>query len=108
LGAQIDRRRSFGFSVLLHQLALLMVVPYSRYAFVRTVEAVLPRFETAVPVDKTLYVPRLGGGSEGSGKQRGGSGSEPRSCWASFGRTLKKGELEGCFPNLQYHLLTKR
>jgi hypothetical protein len=69
--------RSFGFSVLLHELVLLMVVLSSRLAFVRSVEAVPPRLETVVPVGNVLYLPTLGGGSEGAGKQGGGSGSDP-------------------------------
>ena len=69
--------RSFGYSVLLHQLVLLVIVFSSHYALVRNVEAVPPRLETAEPVGKVLYLPTLGGGSEGAGKQGGGSGSEP-------------------------------
>ena len=69
--------RSFGYSVLLHQFALLLIVFSSRLAFVRAVEAVPPRLETAEPIGKVLYLPTLGGGSEGAGKQGGGSGSEP-------------------------------
>ena len=69
--------RSFGYSVLLHQLVLVMVVFSSHFAFVRSVEVVRPRLETAVPVGKVLYLPTLGGGSEGAGKTGGGAGSEP-------------------------------
>src|SRR5258708_23030195 len=70
--------RSFGYSVLLHQLALLVVVFSSHYALVRNVEAVPPRLETAEPIGKVLYLPTLGGGSEGAGPQGGGSGRPPR------------------------------
>src|SRR5258706_15098114 len=69
--------RSFGFSVLLHQIVLLLILFWGHFAFVRRVEAVPPRLETAVSVDKVLYLPTLGGGSEGAGKTGGGSGSEP-------------------------------
>jgi hypothetical protein len=69
--------RSFGYSVLLHQLVLLVIVFSSHYALMRTVEAVPLRLETAEPVGKLLYLPTLGGGSEGAGKTGGGSGSEP-------------------------------
>jgi hypothetical protein len=69
--------RSFGYSVLLHQLALLVIVFSSHYALVRNVEAVPPRLETAEPIGKVFYLPTLGGGSEGAGQQGGGSGSEP-------------------------------
>ena len=67
--------RSFGFSVILHQLALLLVVVFSsRYAFVRSVETAPPRVDV-LPVDNVLYLPTLGGGSEGAGKRGGGAGS---------------------------------
>src|SRR5258706_15780779 len=69
--------RSFGFSVLLHQIVLLLILFWGHFAFVRRVEAVPPRLEAAVPVDKVRYLPTLGGGSEGAGKAGGGSGSEP-------------------------------
>src|SRR5438309_9172196 len=69
--------RSFGYSVLLHQFALLLIVFSSRLALVRAVEPVRPRLETAEPIGKVLYLPTLGGGSEGAGQQGGGSGSEP-------------------------------
>jgi hypothetical protein len=71
--------RSFWFSILLHELVLIMVVFSGRYGFVRSVKAVPLRLETAqlLDVEKVLYLPTLGGGSEGAGKQGGGSGSEP-------------------------------
>jgi len=68
--------RSLGLSFLLHQLALLLIVLSSRFASVRSVEAVPPRLETAQPLATALYLPTLGGGSEGLGKRGGGSGSE--------------------------------
>src|SRR5260370_25326497 len=68
--------RSFGLSVILHQLALLSIVFFSgRYAFVRSVETAPPPLRVDVlPVDNVLYLPTLGGGSEGAGKPGGGSG----------------------------------
>src|SRR5712692_9255319 len=68
--------RSFGLSVILHQLALLLIVLFSsRYAFVRSVETAPPPFRVDVlPLDNVLYLPTLGGGSEGAGKPGGGSG----------------------------------
>jgi hypothetical protein len=69
--------RSLGFSVILHQIVLLAVVFFpSHYILVRSVEAVPPRLDRVVPIDKTLYLPTLGGGSEGAGKTGGGAGSE--------------------------------
>lgn len=69
--------RSFGLSVLLHELVLVVIIFSSHLAFVRSVEAVPPRLETAEPIGKVLYLPTLGGGSEGAGKQGGGSGRAP-------------------------------
>jgi hypothetical protein len=68
--------RSFGLSVILHQLALFLIVLFSsRYAFVRSVEtAPAPLRVDVLPVDNLLYLPTLGGGSEGAGKPGGGSG----------------------------------
>jgi hypothetical protein len=68
--------RSFGYSVVLHQLVLLMILFSSRYAFRHSVAFVAPQLDKAVPVGEVLYLPVLGGGSEGTGKQGGGSGSE--------------------------------
>src|SRR5260370_38136281 len=68
---------SFGYSVLLHQFVVLIIVFSSHYVFVRTVEAVPTRFDTAEQIGKVLYLPTLGGGSEGAGKPGGGAGSEP-------------------------------
>jgi hypothetical protein len=77
IGCGYRTGRSFGLSVILHQLVLLLVVLFSsRYAFVRSVEIVPPALDTAVPVDKEIYLPALGGGSEGAGTRGGGSGSE--------------------------------
>jgi hypothetical protein len=56
---------------------LVVIIFSSHLAFVRSVEAVPPRLETAEPIGKVLYLPTLGGGSEGAGKQGGGSGRAP-------------------------------
>src|SRR5260370_25328859 len=77
IGYGYSTGRSLGYSVLLHQLVLLLVVLWGHFAFVRTVEARPRRLDDAVPVDKVLYLPTLGGGSEGAGKTGGRSGSEP-------------------------------
>ena len=69
--------RSLGYSVLLHQFALLLILLWGHFAFVRTVEARPRRLDNAVAIDRVLYLPTLGGGSEGAGKAGGGSGSEP-------------------------------
>jgi hypothetical protein len=75
VGCAYPSGRSVGVSFLLHQIALLLVVFSSHYAFVRTVESVPPDLAKAIPVDK-LYLPTLGGGSEGAGKSGGGSGAD--------------------------------
>jgi len=77
IGYGFSTGRSLGYSVLLHQLVLLLVLFWGHFAFVRTVEARPRRLDNAVPIDKVLYLPTLGGGSEGAGKTGGGSGSEP-------------------------------
>ena len=67
--------RSFGLSVILHQFVFFLIVFFSsRYAFVRAVETAPPRIDV-LPLDNVLYLPTLGGGSEGAGKRGGGSGS---------------------------------
>ena len=77
IGCGYRSGRSLGFSVILHQIVLLAVVFFpSHYILVRSVEAVPPRLDRVVPIDKTLYLPTLGGGSEGAGKTGGGAGSE--------------------------------
>src|SRR5258708_3243508 len=53
-----------------------MVVLWGHFTFVRTVEARPRRLDNVVPIDRVLYLPTLGGGSEGAGKAGGGSGSE--------------------------------
>jgi hypothetical protein len=67
---------SFWYSVLLHQLVLIMIVFFSRYTLLHSVTFVTPQLDKAVPVNEAIYLPALGGGSEGTGKQGGGSGSE--------------------------------
>jgi hypothetical protein len=68
---------SFGYSVVLHQLAIVLVVFSSHFALLRRVQAVPRQLDTALTVEKVFYLPTLGGGSEGAGKTGGGSGSEP-------------------------------
>src|SRR5258708_20463350 len=73
IGCGYRTGRSFGLSLILHQLVLLLVVLFSsRYGFVRSVEIVPPTLDT----DKEIYLPALGGGREGAGTRGGGSGSE--------------------------------
>ena len=66
--------RSLGLSVIAHQLALLLIViSSSRFAYVQAAEVVPPKLE-AMKVDP-LFLPALGGGSEGEGENGGGSGA---------------------------------
>jgi hypothetical protein len=66
--------RSSGFSLLLHLLAALLIASSStRLAYVHAAEVVRPRLEP-MKIDP-LYLPVLGGGSEGSGALGGGSGA---------------------------------
>ncbi len=67
--------RSFGFSVLAHQLALLLILISSgRFAFVHAAEVVPPDLQSA-KMNSPLFLPTLGGGSEGDGQQGGAAGS---------------------------------
>jgi len=75
IGYGYSTGRSLGYSALLHQVVLLLVLLWGHFAFVRTVEARPRRLDNVVPIDKVLYLPTLGGGSEGAGKAGGGSGS---------------------------------
>ena len=66
--------RSSGFSALLHLLAALLIASSStRLAYVHAAEVAHPRLEP-IKIDP-LYLPMLGGGSEGAGKEGGGSGT---------------------------------
>src|SRR5207302_3378586 len=66
--------RSSGFSVILHLTALLLIVIAStHFVFVQAAEVVRPKLEP-MKVDP-LYLPELGGGSEGDGAKGGGSGT---------------------------------
>ena len=67
---------SFWYSVILHQLVLIVIVLFSRYTFLHSVTFVAPQLDKAIPVTQAIYLPGLGGGSEGTGKQGGGSGSQ--------------------------------
>ena len=67
--------RSFGLSVLAHQLALLLILISSgRFAFVHAAEFVPPNLEP-VKTDSAIFLPTLGGGSEGDGQEGGAAGS---------------------------------
>ena len=67
--------RSFGFSVLAHQLAFLMLLIFSgRFAFVHAAEVVPPNLEV-VKTDGPIFLPTLGGGNEGDGERGGAAGS---------------------------------
>jgi hypothetical protein len=67
--------RSFGFSVLAHQLALLLILISSgRFAFVHAAEVVPPDLQSA-KMNGPLFLPTLGGGNEGDGLQGGAAGS---------------------------------
>ena len=66
--------RSSGFSIILHLFAVLLIVASStRFAYLHAVEVVPPRFQP-MQVDP-LYLPAIGGGSEGDGAKGGGSGT---------------------------------
>jgi hypothetical protein len=66
--------RGSGLSVLFHSFALLLIVVSStRFAYVHVVEVVPPRFQP-MKIDP-LFLPVLGGGSEGTGAEGGGSGT---------------------------------
>ena len=67
--------RSFGFSVLAHQIAfLLILITSGRFAFVHAAEVVPPDLQSAKS-EGPLYLPAIGGGNEGDGEKGGGAGS---------------------------------
>lgn len=70
--------RSFGVSVLLHQVVLFLIIFSSHFAFVRTVQSIPPALDKVIPLDKGIFFPTLGGGSEGAGAHGGGSGREEK------------------------------
>jgi hypothetical protein len=68
--------RSLGLSIIFHLLALLLIViSSSRLVHIRAAAAQImpPRIEP-VHLDEAIYLPALGGGSEGAGQRGGGSG----------------------------------
>ena len=65
--------RGLGLSIIGHQLALLLIVLFGRYAFVQPQIAIKPQIEALRSTD-ILVLPTLGGGSEGSGKTGGAAG----------------------------------
>jgi hypothetical protein len=67
--------RSFGFSVIFHHLALFLILFFStHYDYIRPDKVSPARFEP-LPSEKVIYLPMLGGGSEGAGQPGGGSGT---------------------------------
>ena len=67
--------RSFGFSVLAHQLAfLLILISSGRFAFVHAAEVVPPDLQSAKS-EGPLFLPTIGGGNEGDGERGGAAGS---------------------------------
>lgn len=66
--------RSLGLSILAHQLALLAIVFFGRFAILQPAIVVKPQFEPGQSAN-ILVLPTLGGGTEGAGKLGGGSGS---------------------------------
>lgn len=67
--------RSFGFSVLAHQLAfLLILISSGRFAFVHAAEVVPPDLQSAKS-EGPIFLPTIGGGNEGDGERGGAAGS---------------------------------
>ena len=74
IGTGYRAGRSSGVSVILHSFAMLLIVASStRFAYVHDVEVVSPRLQP-MKLDP-LYLPAIGGGSEGDGAKGGGSGT---------------------------------
>ena len=65
--------RGLGLSIIAHQLTLLLIVLFGRYAFIQPTIAIKPQIEASRSTD-ILVLPTLGGGSEGIGKTGGGAG----------------------------------
>jgi hypothetical protein len=65
--------RGLGLSILGHQLALLAIVLFGRYAFLQPQIAITPQFEPS-RASEILVLPTLGGGTEGNGQRGGGAG----------------------------------
>ncbi len=65
--------RSFGLSVIFHQLALVAILLWGRVAFVHTPRLMNSPLKIARS-DSVIYLPTFGGGSEGAGRTGGGSG----------------------------------
>src|ERR1051325_1003919 len=60
---------SFAYSVVLHHLVLFLIVFSTHHTFLTPLKIISPQLDKAIPVDTALYLPLLGGGSEGTGKQ---------------------------------------
>jgi len=74
IGCGYRTGRSFGLSVLAHQLALLAILMVGRYRYLEPAIEVKPQLELMRSAS-ILVLPTLGGGSEGSGQTGGGEGS---------------------------------
>ena len=68
--------RSLIVSVVSHALVLLAIAFSGRYAFFHSVDVSPNSSVTTALLHNAVYLPVLGGGSEGAGKQGGGSGSD--------------------------------
>ncbi len=66
--------RSFGLSILAHQLALIAIMLLGRHEYLEPSIVVKPQFDPGHSTS-ILVLPTLGGGSEGSGQVGGGEGS---------------------------------
>ena len=66
--------RTFGLSILAHQLALIAIMLLGRHEYFEPSIVVKPQFDPGHPTS-ILVLPTLGGGSEGSGQVGGGEGS---------------------------------
>jgi hypothetical protein len=76
IGTGYRPRGSFGLSVILHQLALLVIlISSSRFVFVQAAEVVPTKLEP-IKIEGGIFLPAMGGGSEGAGTKGGGSGAD--------------------------------
>ena len=66
--------RTFGLSILAHQLALIAIMLLGRHEYFEPSIVVKPQFDPGHSTS-ILVLPTLGGGSEGSGQVGGGEGS---------------------------------
>ena len=66
--------RSLAFSIILHQLVLVVIILWGRIVFVNTPTLLINPPREITPTDSVMYLPTFGGGSEGAGHVGGGSG----------------------------------